>query len=181
MVSFTMVLGGKKQDAYNKMLRIIKDTMWIMGVATVLALAAYLFRTGMTPIPGSTSSPSITASQSESSLSEDDLKYQSIDFETARKMFEEGTALFADARSLEAFRMGRVPGAIHLDPEEMEQWSETIMVNYPPDQVIITYCHGAQCDLSQLLAEKLIWLGFEKVYYMTDGWGRWLQAGLPIE
>ena len=155
--------------------------MWVMGVATVLALAAYLFRTGTTPMSGSTSLPTSVVTRSESSQSEDDLKYRSIDFETARKMFEEGTALFADARSLEAFRNGRIPGAIHLDPEEMEQWSETMMVDYPPDQVIITYCHGAQCDLSQLLAQKLIWLGFEKVYYMIDGWGRWLQAGLPVE
>jgi 3-mercaptopyruvate sulfurtransferase SseA len=34
--------------------------------------------------------------------------------------------------------------------------------------------------LSQELAEKLTWLGFENVYYLKDGWGLWKERKLPI-
>jgi 3-mercaptopyruvate sulfurtransferase SseA len=34
--------------------------------------------------------------------------------------------------------------------------------------------------LSQELAEKLMWLGFQNVSYLKDGWGLWKEHKLPM-
>jgi rhodanese-related sulfurtransferase len=99
----------------------------------------------------------------------------------ARAHFENGSALFADARSLAAYRSGHIRGAMHLDPNEFDRWSGGFFSQIPPDRVIITYCEGARCTLSMELAEKLTWMGYEQVYVFKDGWGLWQKNKLPMD
>jgi rhodanese-related sulfurtransferase len=151
--------------------RMMKETIWILLTATVLAAGAHVLRHDQShPItPPASTRP------------EADIHYQSIGIEEAERLFKQGKALFADARPSEAFAQGHIAGAVHLDPQEMDVWSEHVMAEYPQQQTIITYCQGTRCDLSRQLAEKLTWLGFEHVYYLIDGWGQWKKRGLPAE
>lgn len=145
----------------------LREALWIVALSLVLACGTYMFRPDI--IPGASDAP----------LEEDDALAKSIDFQAAVDYFKKGTAIFADARPLPAFAAGHIEGALHLDPAEFDQWSNQIFSSAPLGATIITYCEGAQCDLSRELAEKLAWLGFEKVYYMNDGWGKWQKQGLP--
>ncbi len=104
-----------------------------------------------------------------------------ITLEDARRHFEQGTALFADARPEGAFRSGHIQGAMHLNPDEFDGWSGDFFSKIPPEQVIITYCDGERCALSLELAEKLTWMGYENVYCLKDGWSKWNHHHLPID
>ena len=111
----------------------------------------------------------------------EDAAYKSIGLERAKALHAGGMAVFIDARSKSAFEQGHIAGAINLDPYDFDQWSVHVVDDIQMDQMIVTYCDGAQCPLSSELAEKLTELGFEKVYNLKDGWAQWKTAGLPIE
>jgi len=155
------------------LLQAIKETAIILLIAMVLAAGAYLLRPGGLPLMkrDATATPGVT----------DDALFKPITIKQAEALFQQDNALFADARSLIAFERQHISGALHLDPHAIEQWSDEMMTRYPPEQIIITYCDGTNCDLSKLLAEKLTWLGFEQVYYLDNGWTQWQKRGLPTE
>jgi rhodanese-related sulfurtransferase len=156
----------------DKMIRkALSEAIWVLLVAVLLAAASYGFRPGLLPLVP----PGPAASE------ESDQLYKEISFEQAREMFADRQALFADARPSVAYEEGHIQGAVHLDPTVFEQWADMLMSSYGSDQPIITYCEGAQCTLSKELAEKLTWLGFQKVYFVVDGWGQWTKHRLPVD
>lgn len=154
-------------------------TMGEAGLAMLLALilagAAFIFRPALHPLV-----KAVQAVETESGRFAQEAA-PSITLEEARTYFEAGTALFADARPLEAYQNGHILGAIHLDPNASDTWSENFFSQFPADTRIIAYCDGAQCPLSSELAEKLIWLGYEKVFVLKNGWSLWTAAQLPTE
>ena len=154
-------------------LRIFKEALAVMLIATALAATAYILRPGIIP-PDAAHQSSDTAAQGTDTVA-------AISIEDARSHFEKGTALFADARPLRAYRSGHIKGAIHLDPDEFDAWSGDFFARIPPDQLIITYCDGVRCSLSLDLAERLTWMGYEKVYFLRDGWGGWQHNRLPVD
>lgn len=152
---------------------LIREAIIILIVSVVLASASYVIR----PVnmnPGSGGSTTGAGDEESGAI-------QVVTLEDARRHFEQGTALFADARPQDAFRSGRIQGAINLDPNEFDDWSGNFFSKTPPDQIIITYCEGDRCTLSLELAEKLTWMGYEKVYYLKNGWGEWKDLHLPME
>ena len=151
--------------------RTLYEATLVILIALGLALAAYLIRPRVLPLWSAkgTAHPS----------SEGDQGYRPITMDQAVALFKQKAALFVDARPLEAFEQGHIQGAIHLDPYQSDAWAEALMEEYPLDQTIIAYCEGDQCSLSTDLAEKIARLGFEKVFYLKDGWGQWEKRQLP--
>jgi rhodanese-related sulfurtransferase len=145
----------------------LREAVWITIAAMGMAIGAYMLRP--VAMPDSLDGP----------IDDGDLPAKVITLETAVDHFKKGTALFADARPLDAFNAGHIKGALHLDPSEFDQWSERLFSRASTDVTIIAYCEGVQCQLSRELAEKLTWLGYEKVYSLKDGWGLWKKHGLP--
>jgi rhodanese-related sulfurtransferase len=45
---------------------------------------------------------------------------------------------------------------------------------------LIVYCSNKECALAQNLAEKLSLIGYEKVFYMPEGWEEWNKRALPM-
>jgi rhodanese-related sulfurtransferase len=104
---------------------------------------------------------------------------QEISLDEAIDHFRQGSALFVDARSVDDYRSGHIDGAINIPDHIFEEYIGPFMAATSPDTVLITYCEGKGCALSQNLAEKLILAGFDKVYYLRDGWGEWKRNDLP--
>jgi thiosulfate sulfurtransferase len=147
----------------------LREVTWLIVLSLALACAAYFLRPGAMPegIPD------------EEGGSGDGLT-KAISFEAAVDHFQNGTAIFADARPLEAFESGHVKGALHLDPSEFDQWSDRVFAYASEESTLITYGEDPQSLLSRELAEKLMWLGFQNVSYLKDGWGAWKEHRLPI-
>ena len=151
--------------------RTLYEAVMVALITLALSAAAYLIRPHALPLW-----PSKTRLAEPEGNSPG---YREISFDRAVALFKKHAALFADARPRHAFIEGHIKGAVHLDPYLFETWSQTLTAETPLDQTIVTYCDGATCSLSEELAEKLTWLGYEKVFYLKDGWRQWQQAGLP--
>ena len=78
------------------------------------------------------------------------------------------------------FEAGHIKGAVNLPESTFDEWVNPFIEKTPPETPIITYCAGGSCQLAVKLAEKLMLVGFEKVYHLVDGWGKWRAAGMPI-
>ena len=77
------------------------------------------------------------------------------------------------------YEKGHIPGALSLayDPFEtiytrLEQYD----VLLTPEQQVLTYCSGIECDESFMLATFLKEQGFTNVILYVGGWGEWQQA-----
>ena len=152
--------------------RLLYESLMVVAIAAILTIASYVLRPGVLPLIVTTSTPTPGRATDD--------PFEVIDLEQAQRLFDENRALFADARPLIAYEAGHIEGAIHLDPYRFDQWADALLAGTAPDQVIITYCDGPRCTLSHELAEKLTWLGFERVYYLIDGWELWKAQGLPV-
>ncbi|MEJ2155010.1 MAG: rhodanese-like domain-containing protein, partial [Desulfobacteraceae bacterium] len=90
----------------------IREAALVIIVALVLAGAGYMFRPAVMP----TASDGTFANGG----GEEESVIGVMPLESARRHFEQGTALFADARPERVYRFGHIPGAINLDPSEFD-------------------------------------------------------------
>ena len=105
-----------------------------------------------------------------------------IDVAQAQALFESGEAVFADARPLDQFEAGHIEGAEHLDPDAFFGGAEPDFVYlYPPEQIIVIYCPGGECDASELVSIRLQERGFSNTHILKPGYPGWVEAGLPTE
>ena len=90
--------------------------------------------------------------------------------------------LFVDAREPEEYTAGHIKGAINLPFETFDQhWSE-VEPKLPKDTLIVTYCSGAECDASLMLARMLIKEhGYKNIEIFFGGWQCWDKSKLPID
>ncbi len=104
-----------------------------------------------------------------------------ISLDDSVRAFEDGHAVFLDARSLSEYAQGHIKGARLLPYEKLDEYVIDATADISTDSLIITYCDGEACMLSHDLALYLKDFGFERVYVLTNGWSLWLDNGLPIE
>ena len=82
---------------------------------------------------------------------------------------------------MEDYAAGHIAGAVNVPEPRFDEMIGPFLESTAPETLIITYCDGANCPLSKNLAGKLKLLGFEKVYQLPDGWGKWRAYRMPIE
>ena len=93
---------------------------------------------------------------------------------------ERGDGLvLVDARAPMAYARSRLPGAINLPPE----WVDERAPRRIPDLTteVVVYCADVDCDSSVLVANRLLELGYERVGHYAGGKRDWVDAGLPLE
>jgi rhodanese-related sulfurtransferase len=95
--------------------------------------------------------------------------------------YDNGTAVFADARPLEIFKDGHIAGAYHLDVELFRQGRPDVLDLLPTDMPIIVYCGGGECDASKIVKRLLNSHGFADVLIFEEGYPAWQAAGYPVE
>jgi rhodanese-related sulfurtransferase len=96
-------------------------------------------------------------------------------------LFGQGRAVFVDSRSGEGFAAGHIPGALNIPLEESKRGLPREALAYPPDQILIVYCEGGDCQTSISLAKLIHALGFRDLRIFAGGWTEWSAAGLPVE
>lgn len=88
---------------------------------------------------------------------------------------------FVDARDEEDYKLGHIPGAINFPFDYYDDFSATVLPKLDKERVIVTYCGGADCELSLYMARQLVNEGFPDVHIFFGGFGQWQEAGLPLE
>jgi rhodanese-related sulfurtransferase len=82
-----------------------------------------------------------------------------------------------DARYVEAFARGHLPGAINLPWRQLD---ETTTADLPRDAEYVVYCWDASCRASAKTARRLESLGF-KGKELHGGLEAWRKQGYPTE
>lgn len=105
-----------------------------------------------------------------------------VDLVSAKKLYDDGLALFLDARSPEDYKHIHIAGAINLPVTSVVR-GEVDLEKVLPDKetILVTYCDGGECDISVELAKELIDRGYSNVYVLGEGYPGWEEAGYPIE
>ena len=104
-------------------------------------------------------------------------KLKEIPAAEAKDMLARG-ALFLDARPLDFYKMGHIPGALPLPLEDFKtaftQLEPTLRQRFD----IVVYCAGYGCDASHEVVRMLRERGVAAVI-LAEGWPAWTDAGYP--
>lgn len=103
-----------------------------------------------------------------------------ISLEKAHLLFDQGKALFLDARDEASFHEGHVKGALNIRTETISANLSILRSFSESDISLIAYCDGPQCPLGRQLASALRKQKIKNVKIMLQGWSAWLRAGYPI-
>ncbi len=104
-----------------------------------------------------------------------------VDIDKARDIQESGDFLLLDARRIEDFNAGHIPTAISFPNTAREEALNELAVLLQPEQPLLVYCSGPECDEALLLGIFLRDQGTQKVVLFAGGFSQWKHAGLPVE
>lgn len=96
-----------------------------------------------------------------------------ITAEQLRIRLEAGEVTVLDARSLEEYDAGHVPGALSLPMRSVEEAFLEMQFFLLPDQPVVTYCSGPACDDALRLSLFLRDQGFSDVTLFPGGMEEW--------
>jgi len=97
-----------------------------------------------------------------------------------KKLFAQKQAILLDARSVNEYRQGHIPGAINIPYESIEDYMSKID-SLSQDKWLVCFCDGPPCDLGELLANELFGMGFPKVAIFQGGMNEWNKQGGKIK
>jgi rhodanese-related sulfurtransferase len=102
-----------------------------------------------------------------------------INLKQAYKLYQMDV-MFIDARDKADYTSGHIKNSLSLPFNDFDLY-KTILTKIPKSQTLISYCGGADCQLSKGLANRLFSLGYHNIYVFFGGWGQWKSSGYPIE
>jgi len=152
----------------------LKQTGLLIGCALILAAALVMTAPQRFPL---FSEGNLGAATRAADLPEFEISSP----QEALRLFEEGRALFVDARASEDFGRGHIPGAISLPIGEFEALIAAFRQTHALTQPIVTYCSGRLCHDSHDLAQRLLDRGYTDVMVFVDGFPGWEAEGYPVE
>jgi rhodanese-related sulfurtransferase len=128
--------------------------------------------------------PALPGASAEASFpSHPDKPWVEISGEDAKRLFDQKSVPFLDARRSNVFRLGHVPGARPFSVWEADI-DEKVKAFFAEgrDQAapVVVYCSGGDCEDSHNLAERLYKVGFDNVLVYKDGFPDWEKRGLPV-
>ena len=105
-----------------------------------------------------------------------DEEFLSVSYEQVVSKLDDPDVVFIDARPIEEFEEDRIGNAISCFPYiEEDELMRIIFEEIPRDKIYIIYCHGGNCDLSHLVAERMKAFDFKDIYIYTGGWEEWIK------
>lgn len=97
----------------------------------------------------------------------------------AWRLFQQGKAVYLDARELDIYQSAHLPGALHVPLESAKARERELKKLAGSGKLLITYCDGQGCNKALDLAKALAADGVPGVSTMPDGWEGWMEAGFP--
>lgn len=87
-------------------------------------------------------------------------------------------ALFLDARPVDFYRMGHIPGALPLPEDDFDAAFARLEPTLRSRFDLVVYCSGYGCEASHIVAGKLKQRGIQAAI-LHEGWPAWQDAGYP--
>ena len=146
---------------------------------------------GSAPQPGTLTQPQISTNASAEDINTNIRNYKPDDWakawghihlDEAKKLQADPSVLFCDARAKVEYDQGHIPGAIPLPQGEFETYYKKYESRIKHARLLVTYCHGIGCKLSDKVAKSLHDdHHYKNVSSFFGGWPQWQQNNLPIE
>lgn len=138
-----------------------------------------IIKISSSPVPAESSSSDNNFNYLFKSINSKDEIYK-IDIEAAKFLYDNNKAVFIDARSKVEYKESHIKGAISIPtnatPEEINNFK-----NILKGKLLVTYCHGIGCHLSDRVAYKLYDMGYRNIAIFFSGWNKWNEYNYPIE
>ena len=166
-----MKIRNHKQSVLQ-LRRGIRQGVFLLTIGTLIAVGFNGFRSSGLPWIGRWSVSSLSAYHLQGP--------EEISLEETCSLYQQGNAVFLDARDPVSFQEGHIDGALNVSPEEAEDYRTEVLAMGNAGFEIIAYCDGVDCPLSHELARALQRLGIPSVKILVDGWSRWRNAGCPV-
>ena len=106
---------------------------------------------------------------------------KTLNLAQAYARFQQGQALFIDARPADEFNELHVPKSLNIPPDVAEAGLAEPVAGLAKDREIVVYCGQVSCDLALKVAEKLQAMGFTRVTAYIGGFRAWDEAGYPAD
>jgi len=84
---------------------------------------------------------------------------------------------FIDARPMEEFALGHIPGAVSVPFQSLEEQFLTIGRLIDSGKELVVYCKNRECDDSLMLAIELQAMGCSNLVLYVDGFELWEKHG----
>lgn len=111
-------------------------------------------------------------------------KVSSISMEEFFELHAAGKALVFDARPGFFYKLGHIPGAVHLPKDKSDarihQREPEIKSALAAGKRIVVYCSGPGCPDARTVAMHISGFGYPAAVF-SGGWNAWQEAGLPVE
>ncbi|HVM10018.1 MAG TPA: rhodanese-like domain-containing protein [Acidimicrobiales bacterium] len=98
--------------------------------------------------------------------------------ELQRQLFEDDPPVLVEALGAAYFADAHLPGAINIPVDQVDRLAPTLLPDPAAD--IVVYCSGT-CSNSEIAAERLVALGYQRVRVYLGGKEEWVEHGLPVE
>jgi rhodanese-related sulfurtransferase len=99
-----------------------------------------------------------------------------ITWEDAKLWLTTGEAVLVDARPPAAYKVGRIPGAVSLPANSINEKIPEFIDEHDFETLLIVYCADSNCDSSERAAKALIRYGYKNVLHMPGGYAEWQVA-----
>jgi rhodanese-related sulfurtransferase len=104
-----------------------------------------------------------------------------VTVDAVKALVDDGDVYVIDARAVEVFEEGHIPGAINIPYDRLPEYFQYLTDTVPLDARIVCYCRSLTCDFSDQLATELKIIGYTDISVFTGGWEEWQSAGHPEE
>ena len=82
--------------------------------------------------------------------------------------------LWVDARGVDAYETGHIPGAVLLNEDDWDNLVVGLLDRWNPELTVVVYCSSSSCNASQSVALRLTNdFQFDNIYVLKDGWNAW--------
>lgn len=103
-----------------------------------------------------------------------------IGLDEAKYLYDSGKAVLIDSRAYGEYEQAHIKGAISIPVgTAVQDIEKNKSVLSQKDKVLITYCHGVGCHLSDKTAYSLYDAGYKNVVIFFGGWNSWSEANYP--
>ena len=105
---------------------------------------------------------------------------QRMSFNQVTEHFKTGDVLFLDARDAAFYERNHIRGAVNLPVQAFDTIYPDVKDKLGYDKLIIVYCDGNQCEMSDELATRLIAEGYTQLGVYIGGIEEWMERGMPV-
>ena len=100
-------------------------------------------------------------------------KWPHVSLEEAQRLHKRKDVLFVDGRAMIEWEQSHIPGAVPLPIGEFDKNYDKYKKKIKAAKILVSYCHGEGCRLSDMLAQKLVDKGHKNVAVFWGGFPAW--------